>query len=457
MRAVGKALGGPLAKATRGDKDAGGLEKTGAVTGAGLGRAMGAVFKGVGKLAGGGKGVDNDGDGKDDKSGKPMAPPEQQPGGGQQAGGGATAGGQEQPAGLTQPGEKAKGIELANGQQIQFIDKGGEAVTGIVQGPDKVDPEKFVQIKGGKNNQTFRISKDKLINPKTKKPFKPGDKPTMGAGTGPKGSGAPIIKPGKGQEKTTGWDTPPVDKNKDGVDDNSGAEVDADGDGKNDVTKKPVKTGNRPQGGGRQKGGLSQTPGAIKKRQARADAKAKAQADANNDGKDDATGEPIQQEPATAGQPNLGGKGAAQADAQADDIAARKDAVAQSKAQRGAITPQDHQLIRNDLAALAQTKDPKIARRIADKLSAYKDQGTDVSDYASSLNAVQKKAGITGTAAKTARGLRSEAYQFMNSILESVNLTWQDIGYDVIMLEEQTDYVYLVPAGLQRIRELAGV
>ena len=57
MRAVGKALGGPLAKATRGDKDAGGLEKTGAVTGAGLGRAMGAVFKGVGKLAGGGKGV----------------------------------------------------------------------------------------------------------------------------------------------------------------------------------------------------------------------------------------------------------------------------------------------------------------------------------------------------------------------------------------------------------------
>ena len=73
------------------------------------------------------------------------------------------------------------------------------------------------------------------------------------------------------------------------------------------------------------------------------------------------------------------------------------------------------------------------------------------------MNAVQKKAGIKGTAAKSARALRSEAYQFMNSILESVNLTWQDIGYDVIMLEEQTEYVYLVPTGLQRIRELAGV
>ena len=53
--------------------------------------------------------------------------------------------------------------------------------------------------------------------------------------------------------------------------------------------------------------------------------------------------------------------------------------------------------------------------------------------------------------------MRSEGYQFMNSILESVNLTWQDIGYDVIILEEETEYVYLIPAGLQRIRELAGV
>ena len=247
--------------------------------------------------------------------------------------------------------------------------------------------------------------------------------------------------------------TPPVDKNKDGVDDKTGAEVDADGDGKNDVTKKPVK---RPKTGGRQKGGLSDTDSAKYQRDRRAKLKQQ-QKDANKDGKDDATGQPIQQEPAKAGQPNVGGKGAAQADAQADDIAARKDAVAQSKAQRGAITPQDHQLIRNDLAALAQTKDPKIARKIADKLSAYKDQGTDVSDYASSLNAVQKKVGIKGTAAKVARGMRSEAYQFMNSILESVNLTWQDIGYDVIILEEETEYVYLIPAGLQRIRELAGV
>ena len=253
--------------------------------------------------------------------------------------------------------------------------------------------------------------------------------------------------PQGGTTPPKGPQTPPVDKNKDGVDDKTGAEVDADGDGKNDVTKKPVK---RQKTGGKVKGQVSDTDSAKYQRDRRAKLKQQ-QKDANKDGKDDATGQPIQQQPAT------GGKGAAQADAQADDIAARKDAVAQSKAQRGAITPQDHQLIRNDLAALAQTKDPKIARKIADKLSAYKDQGTDVSDYASSLNAVQKKVGIKGTAAKVARGMRSEAYQFMNSILESVNLTWQDIGYDVIILEEETEYVYLIPAGLQRIRELAGV
>ena len=269
-------------------------------------------------------------------------------------------------------------------------------------------------------------------------------------GTTPGGTTQTPTPPKGPQGGTTppkGPQTPPVDKNKDGVDDKTGAEVDADGDGKNDVTKKPVK---KQKTGGKVKGQVSDTDSAKYQRDRRAKLKQQ-QKDANKDGKDDATGQPIQQQPAT------GGKGAAQADAQADDIAARKDAVAQSKAQRGAITPQDHQLIRNDLAALAQTKDPKIARKIADKLSAYKDQGTDVSDYASSLNAVQKKVGIQGTAAKVARGMRSEAYQFMNSILESVNLTWQDIGYDVIILEEETEYVYLIPAGLQRIRELAGV
>ena len=274
-----------------------------------------------------------------------------------------------------------------------------------------------------------KVVQHKLINPNI-----PGDKSTKKD---------PRYNTGKGQEKTTGW----VDTNKDGVDDKTGAEVDADGDGKNDVTKKPVK---RTKTGGKVKGQVSDTDSAKYQRDRRAKLKQQ-QKDANKDGKDDATGQPIQQQPAT------GGKGAAQADAQADDIAARKDAVAQSKAQRGAITPQDHQIIRNDLAALAQTKDPKIARKIADKLSAYKEKGTDVSDYANSLNAVQKKAGIQGTAAKVARGMRSEAYQFMNGILESVNLTWQDIGYDVIILEEETDYVYLVPAGLQRIKELAGV
>ena len=86
-------------------------------------------------------------------------------------------------------------------------------------------------------------------------------------------------------------------KNKDGVDDNTGAEVDADGDGKNDVTKKQVK---RTKTGGRQKGGLSDTDSAEEQNKTTTNRRAKIkqqQKDANKDGKDDATGQPIQQEP----------------------------------------------------------------------------------------------------------------------------------------------------------------
>ena len=197
----------------------------------------------------------------------------------------------------------------------------------------------------------------------------------------------------KRTQGTTPKPTPPVDTNKDGVDDKTGAEVDADGDGKNDVTKKPVK---RTKTGGKVKGQVSDTDSAKYQRDRRAKLKQQ-QKDANKDGKDDATGQPFSNNPAT------GGKGAAQADAQADDIAARKDAVAQSKAQRGAITPQDHQIIRNDLAALAQTKDPKIARKIADKLSAYKEKGTDVSDYANPIECCTEESRYSRNSGKSSQ------------------------------------------------------
>ena len=104
-------------------------------------------------------------------------------------------------------------------------------------------------------------------------------------------------KPVKDKKKQQAG-THPVDKNKDGVDDKTGAEVDADGDGKNDVTKKPVK---RTKTGGKVKGQVSDTDSAKYQRDRRAKLKQQ-QKDANKDGKDDATGQPIQQEPATAGQ-----------------------------------------------------------------------------------------------------------------------------------------------------------
>ena len=58
--------------------------------------------------------------------------------------------------GLTQRGEKAKGIELGKGQQIQFIDKGGEAVTGV---DDKTGDDRFVLVKGGRNKKHLELAK----------------------------------------------------------------------------------------------------------------------------------------------------------------------------------------------------------------------------------------------------------------------------------------------------------
>ena len=59
-----------------------------------------------------------------------------------------------------------------------------------------------------------------------------------------------------------------------------------------------------------------------------------------------------------------------------------------------------------------------------------------------------------------ARALRTEAYQHMNKILEAVGLTWEDIGYKVIISESITDSVVLIPIQdiqLSKLKTLAGL
>ena len=65
----------------------------------------------------------------------------------------------------------------------------------------------------------------------------------------------------------------------------------------------------------------------------------------------------------------------------------------------------------------------------------------------------------THTLVKLARSMRAEAYQHMNAILEYAGLTWEDLGYEVLV-SEAVDNVLLVPLKKSKIHEmkkLAGV
>lgn len=108
---------------------------------------------------------DKDGDGVDDTTGQPD--PEAKPAGEQPQGGGQVQGGGQQPGG-EQPGEQPGGEQPAGGQQfkpgdpVTFTTKAGTQAKGTVVGPDKSGDDRFLLVKGGKNNQQFRIDKAKL-------------------------------------------------------------------------------------------------------------------------------------------------------------------------------------------------------------------------------------------------------------------------------------------------------
>ena len=88
-------------------------------------------------------------------------------------------------------------------QPVVFVGKDGEATTGKVIGPDPQGDEGHVFIQGDARGQKFRISRDKLLDPKTQKPF------------------VDTSAPQSGQEA-------PVDANNDGKDDTTGKPVSGD-------------------------------------------------------------------------------------------------------------------------------------------------------------------------------------------------------------------------------------
>ena len=59
-----------------------------------------------------------------------------------------------------------------------------------------------------------------------------------------------------------------------------------------------------------------------------------------------------------------------------------------------------------------------------------------------------------------ARGMREAAFNYFNKLIETVGITWEQLGYKVVLSENKGDDVILIPTKdieLQQIKSLAGV
>ena len=63
-----------------------------------------------------------------------------------------------------------------------------------------------------------------------------------------------------------------------------------------------------------------------------------------------------------------------------------------------------------------------------------------------------------------ARAMRVESFEFMNKVLEYWDMTWEDIGYKVVLSENASDDVLIFPTKaineaveIEKLQKLAGV
>jgi ribosomal protein L12E/L44/L45/RPP1/RPP2 len=92
------------------------------------------------------------------------------------AGGAAAAAGDKNNNGTPDSEE----VTFVPNQQVLFVNKSGKETPATVVGKSEDGDESKVSVKGAKG-QTFNVPRDKLLDPKTKQPFKPGNKPTTAA------------------------------------------------------------------------------------------------------------------------------------------------------------------------------------------------------------------------------------------------------------------------------------
>jgi hypothetical protein len=111
--------------------------------------------------------------------------------------------------------------------------------------------------------------------------------------------------------------------------------------------------------------------------------------------------------------------------------------------------------------------DLESAKALVTKLSDLKNKGYDADTFIQAAAPAMKRGGLAKSDpqayahfVKLARSMRAEAYQHMNAILEYAGLTWEDLGYEVLVSEAVDSHVLLVPIEQIKIHEmkkLAGV
>ena len=111
--------------------------------------------------------------------------------------------------------------------------------------------------------------------------------------------------------------------------------------------------------------------------------------------------------------------------------------------------------------------DLESAKALVTKLSDLKNKGYDADTFIQAAAPAMKRGGLAKSDpqayahfVKLARSMRAEAYQHMNAILEYAGLTWEDLGYEVLVSESVDSHVMLVPIEeikIHEMKKLAGV
>lgn len=119
------------------------------------------------------------------------------------------------------------------------------------------------------------------------------------------------------------------------------------------------------------------------------------------------------------------------------------------------------------------TPDEKIAAAedLLKSLQAQQAKNVNVDVYVDAIGPMLKASGLNkanpqwySQFVQKARAMRMESFEFMNKVLEYWNMTWEDIGYKVILSENANDNVLLFPikaineaVEIENLQKLAGI